>query len=123
MRLEDLLSALGADLRDRGRALDPMSELPEVLIEEHKNRDRLELPLVQIALHDVVVLISEKDPHVELSAVLREPSQHGEVRDDVAAPVLREDDDLHRPRQRAEGADIVPVELDALLVLFEALPV
>src|SRR5437879_11289070 len=121
MRLEDLLSALGADLRDRGRALDPMSELPEVLIEEHKNRDRLELPLVQIALHDVVVLIAEKDPHVELSAVLREASEHREIRDHVAAPVLGEDQDLHRAWERAECGEIFLAQSHALFVLFEPL--
>src|ERR1700737_2980416 len=123
MRLEDLVSALGPHLGDRRRALDPMSELPEVLIEEHEDRDRLELPLVQIALHDVVVLISEKDPYVELSAVLRESSQPREVRDHIAPPALREHDDLHRPRQRAKRSDIVLAQVDAPFVLFKALAV
>src|SRR6058998_765349 len=85
---EDLFPPSRAHLGDRSGPLDPVPELAEILVKEHENGYRLELPLVQVALHDVVVLIAEKDPHVELSAVLREASEHREIRAHVAAPVL-----------------------------------
>ena len=100
-----------------------MPELAEILIEEHKDGDRLELTLVQVALHDVVVLIAEEDAHVQRSALPCEPSQHGKVRDHIAAPVFREHDDLDRARQRAECGDILFAELHTLLVLLKALAI
>src|SRR5438094_8554350 len=123
MRGEDFLPPPGADLGDGCGALDPVAELAEVFVEENEHRDRLELPLVQIALHDVVVLVAEEDPHVELSALLREAPQHWKLRDHVAAPILGEDDDLHRARQRAERGDILFGEVQTLLVLLKALAV
>src|SRR5439155_17406032 len=120
---EDLATSLRAQVRDRCRPLDPVAELAEVVVVEDDDRDRLERALVEPALHQVVVLVAQEHADVELPARLREPADDRKVRDDVAAPVLGEDNDMERAWKLLEGGDVVRAQLDAPLVLLETLAV
>src|SRR5207247_9872634 len=74
-------------------------------------------------LHEVVVLVPREHAQIELPAGLGKAADHRQVRDDVATPVLGEDQDTQGTRQVAESGDVVRAKLDAALVLLEALAV
>src|SRR5512132_3147033 len=121
MRVKDLLALLRASLRNGGRSLDPVTKLAKVLIEEHEDGDGLVLPLIEPALHEVEVLVAVEDPDVEGGQLFGEPAEDGQIRHDIAAPVLRQGEDAQRLRQRLECPYRLWIEGEPTFVLSEAL--
>src|SRR6267143_7258620 len=97
-----------------------MPELAEGLVEKDEHGYRLVLTLVQIALHDVVVLVPQEHANVEPATLLREPTQDRQVRDHVPAPVLRQHDDVEWTRKTPKGGHVLRPQLNTTLVLFHA---
>src|SRR6185503_5015154 len=121
MRREDLLALGGTPLGDGRGPLDPVTELTEVLVEEHEHRDRLVFALIEPALHEVQVLIAVEDPHVQRRHLFVEPAEDRQIGHDIATPVLSEDEDAKLLWQRLEGAHRLRVEHDPAFVLRKAL--
>jgi len=119
----DLLALLGAVLGHSGRPLDEDPELVEGVVEEREHRDRLVLPLIQVRLHEVLVLIAQEDAHVERAALLRDHPEDGKIRDHVAAPVLGQREHMDRSIDRPERLEVLGGDLDAGLVRLDPVAV
>src|SRR5438093_114227 len=98
-----------------------MTQLAEVLIEEHEDGNRLVLALIEPPLHQVEVLVAVEHAYVEARHLFRETAKDGQVGDDVAAPILREHEDANALGQRLKGPYRLGVEGDPRLVLAEAI--
>src|SRR6478672_8800403 len=113
-----LTNATGAD------ALWPLgkpSNLVEIVVEEDKHRNRTELATVQIVIHQVGMLVAQKDAQVEFPTLGCEPTKDWQIVDDVTAPVLGQDEHMKWSRQALERFNDGGIENQVALIRDETL--
>src|SRR2546427_382956 len=103
-----LLDLLGL----RGRPLDEARELVHALVEEREHGNGAVDPLVQVLVREVGVFVAQEDTQLDIRVPLDHPGEHRDVVEGVAAPVLREDEDLELRAQPVERCAVLRLDFD-----------
>src|SRR5262245_37270887 len=114
--LEHLLLDL---LRLGGRPLDEAGDLLHVLVEEREHRDGPVHALIEVLVHQLLVLVAEEDAQVDVGIALDHLGEHGDVVESVTAPVLGDDEHVELLAVLVEGLLVLGRDLDRLEELDE----
>ena len=93
-----------------------MAEFVKCGVKEDKNRNRAKLTLFQILIHNVQVLVAQENAHIHFAALSREPTEHRQIVDDIAAPIFGKRQHMDRLRQLLKKGQIVRGKFERLLI-------
>src|SRR5258705_613341 len=110
-----LLDLLGLD----GRALDEARHLVHVLVEEGEDGNGAVQALVEVLVHQLLVLVAEEDPHLDVGIALHHLGQHRHVVERVPAPVLGDHEHVQLLAVLVERPLVGGVDLDGVEELDE----
>jgi hypothetical protein len=92
-------------------------------IEEGKDRDRPVDALVQVLIHEVGVLVAQKEAQIEFAALGGESPQDRHIGNRVATPVFGDHQHVQRFGKIGEERNVVGREFNSALVLFQSFTV